>query len=70
MKIGKYSWGKFPQTPYFQRSDAKNLADTDALDIVRTRTGHARDEILRVAQNDKGKLALSYRTLSLAKHKS
>jgi len=34
-------------------SEAKNLADTNALGIVQTQTVHSRDEILRFAQNDK-----------------
>jgi len=38
-------------------SDAKNLADTDALDIVQTPRVHARDEILHFVQNDKVKRA-------------
>jgi hypothetical protein len=48
-------------------SDAKNLADTDALDIVQTPRVHDRDEILRFAQNDRGEVALIYPAIQLAK---
>jgi hypothetical protein len=43
-------------------SEAKNLVAIDSLDIIRTPRVHARDEILRFAQNDRVKRALLHPT--------
>jgi len=43
------------QVPTVILSDAKNLAPTDSLWLCTTPRVYARDEILRFAQNDRGK---------------
>jgi hypothetical protein len=47
------SWEEESQLHLVILSGAKNLAATDLLGIVRAPRVHARDEILRFAQNDK-----------------
>jgi hypothetical protein len=58
MKIEEDSWGNFPQTPYFLRSYAKNLVSRVYSWGLCNAKSICICEILRVAQNDKGKRAL------------
>jgi hypothetical protein len=52
------SWKQECQLELVILNEVKNLAATDYLDIVQTQRVHDRDEILRVAQNDKAERAL------------